>query len=154
MTWRWWGSMKPTIRIGPPHREQVTGFGSKRTGRHGSPVVTWRLVPGEITMDDDSALAASRGTRALEISGVRATAYEDVFTSEAVAALNALAHFDADRKTLMTLSGHRTHQVFDRYNIVSEDDLIDAAEMMQTFFREQVERDLIDAAKKPEAFEA
>ena len=53
-------------------------------------------------MGNDSALAASEGTRALEISGDKATAYKDVFTSAAVAALNALARFDALRKALMS----------------------------------------------------
>ena len=53
-------------------------------------------------MSNDSALAASAGTRALEISGDRATAYQDVFTPAAVAALNELARFDADRKALMS----------------------------------------------------
>ncbi len=53
-------------------------------------------------MGNDSALAASGGTRAFEISGDRATAYQDVFTPAAVAALNVLARFDADRKALMS----------------------------------------------------
>jgi malate synthase len=53
-------------------------------------------------MGNDSALAASGGTRALEISGDRATAYQDVFTPAAVAALDVLARFDADRKALMS----------------------------------------------------
>jgi malate synthase len=53
-------------------------------------------------MGNDSALAASGGTQALEISGDRATAYQDVFTPAAVAALDVLARFDADRKALMS----------------------------------------------------
>src|SRR6266516_6599535 len=40
-------------------------------------------------------------TRKLEIRCNLATAYADVFTSEAVAALEALAGLDADRKALM-----------------------------------------------------
>src|SRR5262245_11538190 len=40
-------------------------------------------------------------SRKLEIRGNLETAYADVFTPEAVAALEALAGFDADRKALM-----------------------------------------------------
>src|SRR5579872_2273224 len=40
--------------------------------------------------------------RKLEIRGSLETAYADVYTTEAVAALEALAGFDADRKALMT----------------------------------------------------
>ena len=53
-------------------------------------------------MDNDSACAASGGTRTLEIGFDRATAYQDVFTPAAVAALDALAPFDADRRALMS----------------------------------------------------
>ena len=37
----------------------------------------------------------------LEIRGNLDRAYPDVFTQEAIGALEALAHFDADRKSLM-----------------------------------------------------
>src|SRR5689334_22658315 len=40
-------------------------------------------------------------TRNLEIRGRLETDYPDVFTKEAVAALEALAHLDADRKAVM-----------------------------------------------------
>src|SRR5262249_47432478 len=39
--------------------------------------------------------------RRLEIRGNLESAYADVYTPEAVAALEALVHFDADRKALM-----------------------------------------------------
>ena len=38
----------------------------------------------------------------------------------------------------MRLSGHRTRSVFDRYNIVSEDDLIDASTKLQQFLVEAI----------------
>ena len=38
----------------------------------------------------------------------------------------------------MRLSGHRTRSVFDRYNIVSEDDLIDASKKLEAFLAEAV----------------
>src|SRR5947208_14886768 len=40
--------------------------------------------------------------RTLEIRGNLESAYADVYTAEAIAALEALAPLDADRKTLMT----------------------------------------------------
>src|SRR5215471_12334090 len=41
----------------------------------------------------------------------------------------------------MRLSGHRTRSVFDRYNIVSEDDLIDASTKLQQFLVEAIKDD-------------
>ena len=45
--------------------------------------------------------------RRLEIRGTLERDYADVYTPEALAALNALAHFDADRKALMTARSAR-----------------------------------------------
>ena len=41
------------------------------------------------------------GSTGLEIRGTLEREYADVYTPEALAALNALAHFDADRKAVM-----------------------------------------------------
>ena len=41
-------------------------------------------------------------TRTLEVRGNLESEYQDVFTDEAVGALEALAHFDKDRRQLLT----------------------------------------------------
>jgi integrase len=48
----------------------------------------------------------------------------------------------------MRLSGHRTRSVFDRYNIVSEDDLIDASTKLQEFLVEAIKDDKVVPIKK------
>ena len=40
-------------------------------------------------------------------------------------------------KTAMQLTGHLTRSVFDRYNIVSENDLVTAAARLDAFFTQQ-----------------
>ena len=48
----------------------------------------------------------------------------------------------------MRLSGHRTRSVFDRYNIVSEDDLIDASTKLQQFLVEAIKDEKVVPIKK------
>jgi len=48
----------------------------------------------------------------------------------------------------MRLSGHRTRSVFDRYNIVSEDDLIDASTKLQEFLVEAIKDDKVVPIQK------
>jgi integrase len=48
----------------------------------------------------------------------------------------------------MSLSGHRTRSVFDRYNIVSEDDLIDASTKLQEYLGEAIKYDKVVPIKK------
>jgi len=43
-------------------------------------------------------------------------------------------------RVAMAISGHKTRGVFDRYNIVSQDDLKEAAKKRQAFNEEQAER--------------
>ena len=48
----------------------------------------------------------------------------------------------------MRLSGHRTRSVFDRYNIVSEDDLIDASTKLQQFLVEAIKDEKVVRIQK------
>jgi hypothetical protein len=43
-------------------------------------------------------------------------------------------------RVAMAISGHKTRAVFDRYNIVSQDDLKEAARKRQAFNEKQAER--------------
>ena len=48
----------------------------------------------------------------------------------------------------MRLSGHRTRSVFDRYNIVSSDDLVEANEKLQAFLCEAIKENKIEKLKE------
>src|SRR5262249_52295824 len=48
----------------------------------------------------------------------------------------------------MRLSGHRTRSVFDRYNIVSSDDLVEANEKLQAFLAEAIKENKIEKLKE------
>jgi len=48
----------------------------------------------------------------------------------------------------MRLSGHRTRSVFDRYNIVSSDDLVEANEKLQAFLAEAVKESKVEKLEK------
>ena len=48
----------------------------------------------------------------------------------------------------MRLSGHRTRSVFDRYNIVSSDDLVEANEKLQAFLAEAIKEGKVEKLKE------
>jgi integrase len=48
----------------------------------------------------------------------------------------------------MRLSGHRTRSVFDRYNIVSSDDLVEANEKLEAFLAEAVKESKVEKLQK------
>jgi hypothetical protein len=48
----------------------------------------------------------------------------------------------------MRLSGHRTRSVFDRYNIVNSDDLVEANEKLEAFLAEAVKESKIEKLQK------
>jgi hypothetical protein len=47
----------------------------------------------------------------------------------------------------MRLSGHRTRSVFNRYNIISEDDLVEANQKLLAFLCEAIKESKIEKLK-------
>src|SRR5690242_3948634 len=60
-----------------------------------------KSISFQLVFADFSECGASMAARKIEIRGNLESAYADVYTPEALAALNALAGLDADRKALM-----------------------------------------------------
>jgi len=54
-------------------------------------------------------------------------------------------------RVAMSLTGHKTRSIFDRYNIVSESDLAQAQEKLQAHLREQPEKSKVSVMKRKKA---
>jgi hypothetical protein len=87
--------------------------------------------------------------RTLNEQGYEALIFHDLRRS----AVRDLVRSGVAEKTAMEISGHKTCSVFDRYNIVSEDDLVNAIEKRDAYHSQQRELSKRKPAKSNETVE-